>query len=161
MPPVPGSQSTRTPLEDDGRGPRPFSIEAGHYQHIVLNTVSGELSFHCADHRRSSQEDGYYPGTLFAPDHSGGVPKVLYWNIDSGVSERPHHDVSEANAFAIEVAPLAQILLDHLVLVPETNTLGWSAEAVSAGLDIGRACTRHRLGPKGRRAWIDNSFWDC
>ncbi|MFH8343125.1 hypothetical protein [Streptomyces sp. AM6-12] len=154
VPPVPDKEAARAWFARNGAGEMPLGADAGHYQHIVLNTRTGELAFHCSDYRRSNKEEGYYPGHLFAPSHWQGVPEVLYWVIDSGVDERPYHDVAEGNAFAHEVTPLAQTLLDHLVPVPGTEDLDWSAVAASAGLDISRACGRDRLGPEGRRPWL-------
>ncbi|MFC7933108.1 hypothetical protein [Streptomyces cinereoruber] len=154
VPPLPDKEAIRAWLAREGAGPTPIGANAGHYQHIVLNTRTGELSFHCSDYRRSNKEEGYYPGALFAPSHWQRVPEVMYWVIDSGVDERPFHDVAEGNAFAHEVAPLAQTLLDHLVPVPGTEDLDWSAVAASAGLDIGRACHRDRNAPEGRRPWL-------
>ncbi|MEU0743959.1 hypothetical protein [Streptomyces sp. NPDC006134] len=154
VPPVPDKEAIRAWLDRKGAGATPLGANAGHYQHIVLNTRTGELSFHCSDYRRRDNEEDYYPGSLFAPSHWQGVPEVLYWVIDSGVDERPYHDVAEGNAFAHEVAPLAQTLLDHLVPVPGTEDLDWSAVSASAGLDIGRACHRDRKGPEGRRPWL-------
>ncbi|MEU6284994.1 hypothetical protein [Streptomyces sp. NPDC047028] len=154
VPPLPDKEAARAWLARNGAGEMPLGADAGHYQHIVLNTRTGELAFHCSDYRRSNKEEDYYPGHLFAPSHWQGVPEVLYWVIDSGVDERPYHDVAEGNAFAHEVAPLAQTLLDHLVPVPGTKDLDWSAVSASAGLDIGRACKRDRNGPEGRRPWL-------
>ncbi len=154
VPPLPNVRANKEWIAANGAGPRPEGVDAGHYQHIVLNTRTGELAFHCSDYRRSNKEEGYYPGALYAPSHWQGVPEVMYWVIDSGVDERPYHDVAEGNAFAHEVAPLAQTLLDHLVPVPGTDDLDWSAVAASAGLDIGRACSRHRNSPEGRRPWL-------
>ncbi|WP_372412831.1 hypothetical protein [Streptomyces luteireticuli] len=155
LPPVPDQAAIQAWLDSNGtNGPRPLGTAAGHYQHIVLNTVTGELSFHCSDYRRSERGKDYYPGTLFPPRDWQGVPPVLYWTIDSGNGERPHHDAAEGNAFAHELAPLAQKLLDSLLPVPGTDDLDWSADAASAGLDIAQACHRSRKAPEGRRPWL-------
>jgi hypothetical protein len=158
VPPIPDRAAVKAWIDSDGDGPRPLDANAGHYQHLVLNTVTGEFYFHCSDWRinRKQEEPGYYPGSLFPPRHWQGLPERLYWVIDSGVDERPYLTAQEGNAFAHEVAPLAQTLLSELLPVPGTDDLDWSAEAASAGLDIGRVCRRYRLTPEGRRPWLIN-----
>ncbi|NED00676.1 hypothetical protein G3I55_03230, partial [Streptomyces sp. SID6648] len=51
VPPLPDREAIRAWLDRKGTGPTPLGANAGHYQHIVLNTRTGELSFHCSDYR--------------------------------------------------------------------------------------------------------------
>jgi len=132
----------------------------GHYQHVLLNIVTGELSFHeSTQHREPWLPEWravndvpretwkrWHPGKSFV---GGGphmwfepVPELLCWTIDSGVKELPYLDVAAANAILEELAPYAQALLDGLF--EAGGELDWSADSARAGRNIGRLCSRHR-----------------
>jgi hypothetical protein len=132
----------------------------GHYQHVLLDTATGELSFHegtqhlepwrpewkaTNDVPRETWKR-WYPGTPFSfrGPHMWfqPVPELLCWTIDSGVAELPYLDVAAANALIEELAPYAQALLDGFF--EAGGELDWSADAVRAGRNIGRLCSRHR-----------------
>jgi hypothetical protein len=130
----------------------------------LLDTRSGELSFHCGDWRHPpihgissrSAWDAHFPGTLFVPN--GGpqqwadpMPELICWVIDSGVVECPYLDAAKAAAFLQHGAPLAQQLLDHLLPIPGTDERDYSPESASAGRDIERACSRRIDPPLGLR----------
>lgn len=145
-------------------GPPPEGMSAGHYQHVLLNTRTGELAFHCGDWRNSpipqqctrEEWEAFYPGKSFSANGGPhqwfeGVPDLLCWVIDSGVRERPYLTAVQAGHFLDLLVPLAQRLLDHLLPVPGTNDRDYSPEAASAGRDIYRACTRHVEPPLGLR----------
>lgn len=133
----------------DAAGKPPADIHAGHYQHLLLNTRTGALRFGALDWRNPQRDK---PGQLISRstwEHP--VSGQLLWIIDSGVDELPYLDAEQGNALARQVAPLAQVLLDNLTPVPDTNELDWSPESASAALDISRACERTPHEPLGRR----------
>jgi hypothetical protein len=132
----------------------------GHYQQVLLNTRTGELSFHESTLHLEPQDpswDGrtpretwnrWHPGTPFTRtgtyDGWGApVPGLLSWVIDSGNYSPgfPYLDAAAATALLGELAPYAQALLDGLF---DTGELDWSAAAAAAGSDIGRLCSRER-----------------
>jgi hypothetical protein len=133
----------------------------GHYQQVLLNTRTGELSFNeCTEHLeprdppRAAVNDvprqmwkRWHPGELFLP--WGGphmwfepVPELLAWVIDSGTPSFPYLDADAASALLEELAPYAQALLNWLF---DAGELDWSAASVRAGRDITRLCSRDRL----------------
>lgn len=132
--------------------PRP-----GHYQSILLDTRTGEMSFHeSAQHleprawprERTSDVprttwERWYPGTLFPGTYgwTDPVPGLLRWVIDSGVTAFPYLDADGANALLAQVAPHAQDLLDNLF---SADALDWSVSSVRTGRDIAGLCSRHR-----------------
>lgn len=131
----------------------------GHYQSILLNVRTGELSFHeSTQHRDPWNPDWkaindvpreiwkrWHPGTGFSGvgPHAWfePVPELLSWIIDSGVEELPYLDVATANDLLTELVPYAQALLNGLF---DTGELDWSADAAHAGRQIRRLVTRHR-----------------
>ncbi|MEV4212541.1 hypothetical protein [Micromonospora sp. NPDC049662] len=139
----------------------------GHYQRVLLDVRSGELSFfespeHLEPWRpewtaindvpRETWER-WHPGALFSP--YGGphqwfepVPELLSWTIDSGVKQLPYLDAAASNALLQELVPYAQALLDGLF--DAGGDLDWSADAARAGRNIGRLCSRDRkaAGPE-------------
>ena len=135
----------------------PADTHAGHYQQIVLDTVTGALYFHGQDWRTEQRSAPKHGGTHWGDFYAlvAPVPRVLYWMIDSGipVKELPYLDARAGNALAERIRPLAQQLVDHLVPVPGTETRDWTAEAVAAGRDIARACTRYQHPPLGRAGY--------
>jgi hypothetical protein len=136
----------------------------GHYQRFLLNTRTGELSFHeSTEHLEprdpSWTENGvprqmwnrWHPGTLFLP--YGGphmwfepVPELLSWVIDSGTPAFPYLDAGAANALLEELAWYAQALLNWLF--DTAGELDWSADSVRAGRGITRLCSRDPM-PRG------------
>lgn len=130
----------------------------GHYQHVLLNVVTGELSFHESTQHREpwlpewkSATDvpretwkRWHPGTGFSfrGPHMWfePVPELLCWVIDSGVSELPYLDVAAAGALLETLKPHAQALLDGFF--EAGGELDWSAESARAGRNIGRLCQR-------------------
>jgi len=158
LPPVPA----RGPIEawheaykQDKRraGDPPPGIGAGHYQRIVLDLSTGEVSFQCEDWReeRPYRADG---PQLFPPYDWELVPEQMYWVIDSGVADLPYLTAEQGNALARRVAPLAQVLLDNLVEVPGTGELDWSPQSVEAGWDVEQAVDRDPSRPDGRRGVV-------
>lgn len=171
LPPIPDRAVVETWLADSRRrgveaGPPPREAAAGHYQHVVLDTRTGELFFHAGDwrvpapayhdHDREAWAAYYGPGTRFSV---GGtphqwftpVPERVRWVVDSGVPDRPYLTAGQAQSFLHTLAPLAQTLVDHLLPVAGTTDRDWSPESGSAGLDIHRACSRHPQPPRGLR----------
>lgn len=132
----------------------PLDTRAGHYQQIVLDTDTGALYFHGQDWRTDARSAPKHGGTHWGDFYAlvAPVPRVLYWMIDSGIAveELPYLDARAGNALAERIRPLAQLLVDRLVSVPGTETRDWTAEAVAAGRDITRACSRHQHPPLGR-----------
>ncbi|MFG2176969.1 hypothetical protein ACGFMO_37345 [Streptomyces niveus] len=160
VPPIPDADKARRYLDtngayDEGR----VHAAAGHYQQLVLH-VSGERAghfyFHGHDWRRGHDEREDLPAaSLWDAARYGWrpPPPVIYWTIDAhhNVDERPFLTLAEGNAFAAQVAPLAEALLMGLLPVVDSDTYDWSPEAASAGMDIAAACTRHQHPPVGRR----------
>jgi hypothetical protein len=86
----------------------------GHYQSILLNVRSGALRFHESTRHREPWDPSWtavndvpretwkrwHPGTLFTPNAQWfqPVPECLAWVIESGSSDVPYLEVSEANA---------------------------------------------------------------
>ncbi|MBY8868698.1 hypothetical protein [Streptomyces sennicomposti] len=135
----------------------------GAYQHVLLHTRTGELSFHeSTEHREpwnprwKATNDipretwkRWYPGTLFVPGAGPHlwfepVPELLRWTIDSGnyVLGHPYLDVEAANALLELVAPYAQELLDGYF--EAGGELDWSAASARAGRQLCRLTSRHR-----------------
>ncbi|MFE7963474.1 hypothetical protein ACFU0X_10530 [Streptomyces cellulosae] len=132
----------------------------GQYQHIVLNTRTGQLYFHESDEHRTPWNPAWksftdvpdeirsrwHPGALFLPGDNHAlfkpVPAILYWVIDSGVDELPYLDVDAANEILAAAAPFAQELLDNLYDVE--GDLDWSAASWIAGRNLNRGLSRHR-----------------
>jgi hypothetical protein len=165
VPPIPDAEKARQYLDSEGRyAEGAIHASAGYYQQLVLHVSgprAGEFYFYCDDWRvrRDQGVDRFPPSSgVWAPFHWLKVAEILHWTIDShhNVAERPFLTVEEGNAFAREVAPLAEALLLNLQRVPGTETYDWSAEAASAGMDIQAACTRHKHAPKGRRPELVN-----
>ncbi|MBL1086827.1 hypothetical protein JK359_33520 [Streptomyces actinomycinicus] len=160
LPPLPDPETYRTYFANPHDYMHaPQDAKAGHFQQIVLDLRTKDLFFHGEDWRVPREAQSRIPASgLFAPFHWLNVPDIIYWVIDSGipVAERPYLTVDEGNAFAHQLAPLAQTLLDHLLPVPGTDALDWSAESASAGRDIEAACTRYQHPPKGRRPELVN-----
>ncbi|MGY1548378.1 hypothetical protein [Streptomyces sp. MN6] len=138
----------------------------GAYQHVLLHTRTGELSFHEGDEHRTPWDPSWlyindvpqeiwkrwHPGTSFR--HSTEmlwtpVPDLLCFSINSGHSERPYLDAAAANELLAAVAPTAQALLDNLYDV--ADDLDWSAAAVHAGRNLLRLLAR-TPDPKGPEA---------
>ncbi|GAB3161809.1 hypothetical protein GCM10027258_79510 [Amycolatopsis stemonae] len=130
----------------------------GHYQSIMLNVATAELSFHEStehlepwlpqwkavnDVPRETWKR-WHPGTLFSfrGPHMWfqPVPELLSWVIDSGVKELPYLDVPAANALLETLVTYAQALLDGLFVAG--GELDWSAGSATAGRNIGRLCQR-------------------
>jgi hypothetical protein len=133
----------------------------GRYQHVLLNTVTGELSFHEStqhrepwDRRWSAINDvpreiwkRWHPGTLYLPGSgaemwANPVPELLNWSVDAGFTGHPYLDVEAANALLDLVAPYAQQLLDSLF--EAGGELDWSAASAHAGRQLCRLTSRHR-----------------
>lgn len=145
----------------------------GCYQHVLLHTRTGQLSFHEGDRHRTPWDPAWryindvppeiwkrwHPGNSFLPN-SGQmlwepVPELLCFSVDSGHSERPYLDVADANALLAAVAPTAQALLDNLYAV--AGDLDWSAASVHAGRNLLRllARTPDPQGPEADRDVVD------
>ncbi|MGN7135475.1 hypothetical protein [Streptomyces pseudogriseolus] len=145
----------------------------GAYQHVLLHTRTGQLSFHEGDEHRTPWDPAWryvndvpqeiwkrwHPGTSFPPN-SGQmlwepVPELLCFSVDSGHSERPYLDVADANALLTLLAPTAQALLDNLYAV--SGDLDWSAASVHAGRNLLRLTSRHQAteGPDADRDVVD------
>ncbi|MFB7983817.1 hypothetical protein [Streptomyces vinaceus] len=138
--------------------------QPGGYQHVLLDTVNGELRFHEStehlepwdpawkavnDVPRSTWER-WHPGTMFLP--GGGphqwfepVPGLLSWTLRSGIPEWPYLDVTAANAFLEDLVPSAQELLDGLFQAG--GELDWSAASARASRNMDRVCNHLPAAP--------------
>lgn len=149
-------------LEVVSSEPRAGRSHPGHYQHILLNTVTGELAFHeSTEHleewnpawryRNDVPEETsrrWHPGRIFC--HTGPhqwfepVPEVISWTIDSGtyVKELPYLGVDQANELLIRIQPYAQQLITRLFVAG--GELDWSRDSAIAGRQISRLCSRYQ-----------------
>ncbi len=138
----------------------------GHYQDVLLDTRTGELSFHESTEHLEPWNPAWqaindvpretwkrwHPGTHFSfrGPHMWfqPVPEVLSWVVDSGVKALPYLDAAAANALLAELVPFAQTLLDGMF--EAGGELDWSADSARAGRNIGRLVSRHRqaAGPE-------------
>lgn len=137
------------------------SHKPGAYQHVLLNTVTGELSFHESTQHREPWSPTWtaindvpretwkrwHPGRLFLPGSGADmwaeqVPELLSWTVDSGFTGHPYLDVEAANALLELVAPYAQELLDGFF--EAGGELDWSAASARAGRQLCRLTSRHR-----------------
>lgn len=133
----------------------------GSYQHVLLNTSTGELAFHeSTEHREpwnpawqavndvpKATWSRWHPGKLFLPGSGPHmwfepVPELLNWGVDSGFTGHPYLDVEAANALLELVAPYAQELLDGFF--EAGGELDWSAASARAGRQLCRLTSRHR-----------------
>ncbi|MFC9431481.1 hypothetical protein [Streptomyces sp. NPDC056987] len=133
----------------------------GAYQHVLLDTTTGVLSFHEGTEHLERWDPSWtaindvpretwkrwHPGTLFTG--GGGphtwfepVPELLCWVIDSGFTGHPYLDVEAANALLELVAPTAQELLDSFF--EAGGELDWSAAAAHTARNICRLTSRYR-----------------
>lgn len=161
VPPLPDMEKARRYLDSKGEyAEGRIHAGVGNYQKLVLDVRRGEFYFYCDDWRvpLDPDHDDRFPPVegVWAPFHWLKVPDILFWTIDSGVKERPYITLAEGNAFAQNVAPLAEALLLNLQPVPGTDTYDWSAESASAGMDIQAACSRHQIPPQGRLPQLVN-----
>ncbi|AEY94368.1 hypothetical protein SHJG_p253 (plasmid) [Streptomyces hygroscopicus subsp. jinggangensis 5008] len=133
----------------------------GGYQNVLLNTRTGELSFHESTEHREPWNPHWkavndvpretwtrwHPGKPFLPGSGPHmwfepVPELLNWHVDSGFSGHPYLDVEAANALLELVAPYAQELLDGFF--ESGGELDWSAASARAGRQLCRLTSRHR-----------------
>ncbi|MFI1734948.1 hypothetical protein ACH40E_38195 [Streptomyces acidicola] len=133
----------------------------GAYQHVLLDTATGELSFHESTEHREPWNPGWkatndvpretwnrwHPGKLYLPGSGPHmwfepVPELLCWTIDSGFTGHPYLDVEAANALLELVAPYAQELLDGFF--EAGGELDWSAASARAGRQLCRLTSRYR-----------------
>ncbi len=142
--------------------PLPGCPAPGAYQKVLLDTVTGELSWHENPQHREPWSPAWtavndvpretwkrwYPGKLFPPGSVGPhmwfepVPELISWNVDSGFAGQPYLDVEAANALLELVAPYAQELLNGFY--EAGGELDWSAAAAHAARNICRVTSRHR-----------------
>ncbi|QRP48630.1 hypothetical protein [Amycolatopsis sp. FDAARGOS 1241] len=146
----------------------------GHYQRVLLNVRTGELSFFCTDWRVhapirdrgadravwTSQYPGENPNSA-VPAATQPIPELLMFFIDTWTrvdfpaSAHPptpawvYLNREQGDAFVASLVPLAQQLVDNLFRVPGTDDLEWSAESVAAVRAIDAACSRYHQGPLG------------
>ncbi|WP_093804072.1 hypothetical protein [Streptomyces sp. Wb2n-11] len=133
----------------------------GAYQHVLLNTSTGVLSFHESTQHREPWNPSWkvindvpretwnrwHPGTLYLPGSGPHmwfepVPELLCWTVDSGFAGYPYLDVEAANALLELVQPYAQELLDGFF--EAGGELDWSAASARAGRQLCRLTSRHR-----------------
>lgn len=133
----------------------------GAYQHVLLHTATGELSFHESSEHREPWNPSWravndvpretwkrwHPGKLFLPGSGPHmwfepVPELLCWTVDSGFTGCPYLDVEAANALLELVTPYAQELLDGFF--EAGGELDWSAASARAGRQLCRLTSRHR-----------------
>ncbi|WP_326835221.1 hypothetical protein VSH64_09895 [Amycolatopsis rhabdoformis] len=144
----------------------------GHYQRVLLNVRTGELSFFCADWRVFVPVLGGEDGAVWTSQDPGEspvnsinaatrpIPELLMFFIDTWTrvdlpaAGRPRTPAwvylnrEQGDAFVASLVPLAQRLVDHLYRVPGTDDLEWSAESVTAVRAIDAACSRYHQGPR-------------
>ncbi|MEV6900021.1 hypothetical protein [Amycolatopsis sp. NPDC051372] len=161
--------------EDVDLPPLPTQADSwvGHYQRVLLNVRTGEMSFFCADWRMyvpvlgdgdRSVWKSQYPGE--SPINSMNaatrpIPELLMFFIDTWTrvdfpaAGRPSTPAwvyltrEQGDAFVASLVPPAQQLVDNLFRVPGTDDLEWSAESVAAVRLIDAACSRYHQGPRG------------
>jgi hypothetical protein len=147
---------------------------AGHYQKVLLNVRTGELSFFCTDWRVyvpfpeegedrtlwESQHPGASPQTSVGMATTRPVPNLLSFTIDTwtpidGPAVVPpptpawvYMTREQGEAFVASLVPLAQQLVDNLFRVPGTDDLEWSAESAATVQAIYDACSRDQQGPR-------------
>lgn len=140
LPPIPDPQIRELWRgKDVPAGPTPPDANAGHYQQLALNTVTGELTFRGSDWRVPHTERPERAGELFALMFWLTVPDVLCWTIKTGW-QHPYLTAEEGEAFAAATVPHAQALLDHLLPIFGTEERDWSAEAARDGYAISALC---------------------
>lgn len=142
--------------------PIPGRPAPGHYQHVLLSTVTGELSWHESPEHREPWNPAWtasndvpretwqrwHPGKMFPPGSAGPhmwfepVPELLSWTVDSGYTGNPYLDSEAANLLLELVKPYAQELLDQFF--EAGGELDWSAGAAHAARNISRLTSRHR-----------------
>lgn len=155
LPPIP-DQSIIDSYFENPTTPAPKEANAGHYQHVLLNTRTGELSargnpWHLVGPEHHGTADYYGPGELWPVMHWSHVPEILDWVIDSGVSALPYLTSEQLGGLLDELTPYAQDLLDGLQAIPgRTGELDWSAAAITAGFAIAGLVTRDR-DPEAKR----------
>ncbi|MGX5185773.1 hypothetical protein ACWKT5_23850 [Streptomyces avermitilis] len=137
------------------------SHKPGAYQHVLLNTATGELTFHESTQHREPWNPAWraindvppetwkrwHPGRLYLPGSGADlwaepVPELLCWTVDSGFTGHPYLDVEAANALLELVTPYAQELLDGFF--DTGGELDWSAASARAGRQLCRLTSRHR-----------------
>ncbi|MEU0074076.1 hypothetical protein ABZ027_31745 [Streptomyces sp. NPDC006332] len=153
---------TVTPVEQViPSDPVPGARAPGCYQHVLLNTVTGELSFHEGTEHREPWNPAWtaindvpretwkrwHPGTQYLPGAGPHmwfkpVPELLCWTVDSGFTGHPYLNVEAANALLELVTPHAQELLDGFF--EAAGELDWSAASARAGRNLCRLTSRHR-----------------
>ncbi|MFD9714442.1 hypothetical protein ACFWBR_41475 [Streptomyces sp. NPDC060006] len=134
----------------------------GHYQHVLLDTATGELSWHESTEHLEPWNPAWtavndvpretwkrwHPGKMFPPGSAGPhmwfeqVPELISWTVDSGFTGHPYLDVEAANALLELLEPYAQELLDGFF--EAGGELDWSAAAAHAARNICRLTSRHR-----------------
>ncbi|WP_438297804.1 hypothetical protein [Streptomyces sp. HUAS TT7] len=133
----------------------------GGYQSVLLNTRTGELSFHESTEHREVWDprwkaindvpketwNRWHPGKPFMPGSGPHmwfeqVPELLSWHVDSGFEGHPYLDVEAANALLQTLVPTAQQLLDGFF--EAGGELDWSAASARAGRQLCRLTSRHR-----------------
>ncbi|MFE5730231.1 hypothetical protein ACFQ7A_04865 [Streptomyces sp. NPDC056528] len=146
----------------------------GGYQSVLLNTRTGELSFHeSTEHREpwnprwraindvpKETWNRWHPGKPFMPGSGPHmwfepVPELLSWHVDSGFTGHPYLGVEAANDLLELITPTAQQLLDGFF--EAGGELDWSAESAHAGRQLCRLTSRHR---EAARREVDGDLVD-